>query len=219
MAKDYVPGPDGDFLNWSTGWQAYAAEHSGSIGIPAPDLATLEAKMVAFREALNAHTAAQNAAQAACQAKDAAREDLEGWLRAYSQRVQVFPSTTDADRAGLGITVRDAEPSPTPVGETRPVPTVNAGQRLRHEIRWRDELSGKRAKPAGAAGCEVWVKVGEPPVDPAELRFLGLDSRSTMVTNYNGEDGGKVAHYMLRWVGTKGQRGPWSETASATIQN
>jgi len=26
-----------------------------------------------------------------------------------------------------------------------------------------------------------------------------------------------VAHYMLRWVNTRGQKGPWSETASATI--
>ena len=27
----------------------------------------------------------------------------------------------------------------------------------------------------------------------------------------------KVAHYKLRWVNTRGEKGPWSETASATI--
>ena len=27
----------------------------------------------------------------------------------------------------------------------------------------------------------------------------------------------KVAHYMLRWESTRGETGPWSETASATI--
>lgn len=32
-----------------------------------------------------------------------------------------------------------------------------------------------------------------------------------------GFDGGKNAHYMLRWVNTKEQKGPWSETATATI--
>lgn len=26
-----------------------------------------------------------------------------------------------------------------------------------------------------------------------------------------------VAHYMLRWVNTKGEQGPWSQTVSATI--
>lgn len=32
-----------------------------------------------------------------------------------------------------------------------------------------------------------------------------------------GEDGGKTAHDMLRWTATTGEKGPWSETASATI--
>jgi hypothetical protein len=54
---------------------------------------------------------------------------------------------------------------------------------------------------------------------PSELRFLGLDTRSALIADYNGEDGSKIAHYMLRWVGTRGLRGPWSETASGTIQN
>jgi hypothetical protein len=30
-------------------------------------------------------------------------------------------------------------------------------------------------------------------------------------------DAGKTARYMLRWVATTGEKGPWSETASATI--
>ena len=30
-------------------------------------------------------------------------------------------------------------------------------------------------------------------------------------------DANKVAHYMLRWLNTRGDKGPWSETASATI--
>lgn len=28
---------------------------------------------------------------------------------------------------------------------------------------------------------------------------------------------GKTARFMLRWVSTSGEKGPWSETASATI--
>ena len=36
-------------------------------------------------------------------------------------------------------------------------------------------------------------------------------------TDFDGADGGKQAHYMLRWVNTRGETGPWSETATATI--
>jgi hypothetical protein len=36
-------------------------------------------------------------------------------------------------------------------------------------------------------------------------------------TDFDGADGGKQAHYMLRWVNTRGETGPWSETATAMI--
>ena len=91
-------------------------------------------------------------------------------------------------------------------------------------------------------GAELWVKVGDPlPVDPAELTFLSLDTRTAYVADFDGADVNKVAHYMLRWENTRGETGPpvldgpartksavaqrqglaacqgWSETASATI--
>ncbi|MCK4659314.1 MAG: hypothetical protein KAV82_07300 [Phycisphaerae bacterium] len=37
------------------------------------------------------------------------------------------------------------------------------------------------------------------------------------VVGYSDADGGQTAHHMLRWIGTTGEKGPWSETASATI--
>ncbi|KKK98125.1 hypothetical protein LCGC14_2645870, partial [marine sediment metagenome] len=37
------------------------------------------------------------------------------------------------------------------------------------------------------------------------------------VATFAGADANKVAHYMLRWESTRGEPGPWSETASATI--
>ncbi|MBN2584638.1 MAG: hypothetical protein JXL80_16360 [Planctomycetes bacterium] len=40
---------------------------------------------------------------------------------------------------------------------------------------------------------------------------------SPTVADYSGEAAGKTAHYVLRLVSTGGEKGPWSETASATI--
>jgi hypothetical protein len=56
-----------------------------------------------------------------------------------------------------------------------------------------------------------------PPTGPSEPSFLSVDTRTAYVADYPGEDGGKTAHYMLRWVSTSGEKGPWSETASATV--
>ncbi len=56
------------------------------------------------------------------------------------------------------------------------------------------------------------------PTGPSELSFLSVDARAPYVADYPGEDGGKTTHYMLRWVATTAEKGPWSEAASATIR-
>ena len=79
-------------------------------------------------------------------------------------------------------------------------------------------MAKRKAKPAGVMGAEIWVLIGPtPPVDPGELTFLAVDMRTPYTTDFDGADGGKQAHYMLRWVNTRGETGPWTETATATI--
>lgn len=62
------------------------------------------------------------------------------------------------------------------------------------------------------------VKVGTaPPASASELQYLATDTRTPYVAEYDPADAGKTAYYWLRWENTKGQPGPWSVTASATI--
>jgi hypothetical protein len=46
---------------------------------------------------------------------------------------------------------------------------------------------------------------------------VALDTRTPYTLDFAGADGGKNAHYLLRWVNPTGEKGPWSETATATI--
>ncbi|MHC4091986.1 MAG: hypothetical protein ACYSVY_17250 [Planctomycetota bacterium] len=55
------------------------------------------------------------------------------------------------------------------------------------------------------------------PSDPGELNFLLRSTRTLAVAELPGEEGGNPGHYMVRWLDTRGEAGPWSETASATI--
>ena len=48
-----------------------------------------------------------------------------------------------------------------------------------------------------------------PPADPGEIGFVAMDTASPYIVEYDGADGGKTAHYMLRWVRTGGEKGPW----------
>jgi len=47
--------------------------------------------------------------------------------------------------------------------------------------------------------------------------FLAIDTGTPYTTDFDGADAGKTAHYTLRWVSMSGEKGPWSETANATV--
>jgi len=68
------------------------------------------------------------------------------------------------------------------------------------------------------AYCEIWAKVGAPaPTDASQLTYLGNASKSPQMEEYTGAQAGQMVWYWLRWVNTRGDKGPWSEPASATI--
>jgi len=223
MANDYIPGSDTGFQAWVDNFVTYASAHLAQLGIVPPDIVPILAGKADFDTKISANVTAQQAAQSARQAKDDSRDALESLIRALVKRLQVSSAVDDTERAALGITVRDkVRTAATGDITTRPIGMVDTSQRLRHEIRFSDEATPtRRAKPAGVMGCEIWVKVaatGEPaPTSADELRFITLDTASPYIAEYDGADGGKTAHYMLRWVKSSGEKGPWSETVSATI--
>ncbi len=220
MAGDYIPRPDGDFDAWQANFITYATANAAALGLdPLVDIPPLTAAQTPWTTDRAANTAAQSAAQSARQAKDVSRGGLEGVIRPLVARLQASGDVDDAERAALGITVPDTIPTPVVPPVTRPVVSVDTSQRLQHTISFADELTPTRkAKPDGVRGAQVWVKIGDPaPVDPSELTFLATDTRTPYVATFDGGDANKVAHYMLRWESTRGEPGPWSETASATI--
>jgi len=219
MARDYIPAPDGDFHIWQNNFVTYVNTHLADLGLVAGDVAPINTAQATW----TTDYPAQTAAQAARQAKDDARASLEGVIRPLVRRLQASPDVDNAERAAMGITVPDQELSPKGGPPTsRPVVRVDTSQRLQHTIHLADESTPtSKARPDGVMSAEVWVKVAPagdpPPADPKELTFLAVDTRTPYTTDFDGADAGKTAHYMLRWVSTTGEKGPWSETASATV--
>ncbi len=216
---DYIPRPDADFNVWQSRFLNYVDANQAALGLTAADLTPLTAAQTTWGNDYDAHTAAQAAAQGAQQTKKNTRDSFESSLRSLVRRLQGLPSLTEAQRAEMGVGSRDTPRTTTGVPTTRPIASVDTSQRLRHTVNFTDETTpNSRAKPEGMMGCEIWVKVGDPaPADPDQLQFLATDTRTPYVAVYGGEDAGKVAHYMLRWVNRKGEQGPWSQTVSATI--
>jgi hypothetical protein len=217
MSTDFLPSPDADFDIWQHNFYTYVNAHLAELGLTAADLAPLAAAQTSWQNAFSSHITAQAAALGARQGKDTARDNFESLTRAFVRRVQAIPSVTDAARASMNISVAQGRAPATPPA-TRPVVSVNTDQRLRHTVNFVDETTPtSKGKPDGITGCEIWNKVGDPPTGPSQLTYLGTDTRTPYIAEFKETDAGKTAYYMLRWVNSKGEPGPWSQTVSATI--
>jgi len=51
----------------------------------------------------------------------------------------------------------------------------------------------------------------------AEDMADGLPHGTPYLAEYTGAQAGQMVCYWLRWVNTRGEKGPWSEPVSATI--
>jgi hypothetical protein len=215
---DIFPDGDGSFDTWVTQYQAYASGNYEALGFLAENITALGTAVSAWQTALTAHQTAQATARQRTLEKDAARQTLEEFLRAQIRKLNANPNLTDAQRAALGLTVPDPEPTPVGPPATRPVIQVSMSGRLQHTVGFMEEgIPARRAKPAGVRGAQVWCKVGEPPVDPDDFRFLAEDTRTPYVATFEAAESGKMAYYQLRWVNPRGEVGPWSEVVSAMI--
>lgn len=58
---------------------------------------------------------------------------------------------------------------------------------------------------------------GAPPVDLSECEFVALDNRTPKTVEFEGLNANKTVHFVGRWQNSRGEKGPLSETVSATV--
>ena len=214
-----APDRDADFDAAVADFITYANANLANIGLVAADMTPVTNAKTDWDTKFASHNSAQSAAQSASQAKNDSRFAMEAAIRTVVLKMEGSGQLNDAERAAMHITVRDVTPTPSPVPTTRPVGQVDTSQRLRHTVSFVDETTpGIRRKPAGVLGAEIYSKIGgPPPTDDSDVTYLATDTRSPHVILYDADEAGQIAHYMLRWINTRGERGPWSETVSATV--
>jgi len=219
---NYIPRPDGGFSAWANQYYEALLGWWVDQGFDPSDLNALSKALDDWNVAYPAHVAAQAAAQGAKQAKDAFRSALEKEVRPVTAFVQSFPATTNAARAAMGISVRDASRTPGLTPTSRPLALVESGRRLTHHLRLVDESTPtRRARPRGVQRAEVFVALTLPgipaPANPSDYRYIGGVTRGETTLSFESDKGGMQAHYLSRWVSTSGAAGPWSDTTSATV--
>jgi hypothetical protein len=119
----------------------------------------------------------------------------------------------------LGLRIPDPTPTPIPAPTTFPVLTLLGTLSGSLSFSLADSQSpNARRRPPGAVGCELWVHVGDEPVDdPSQAVFRGLVTRVPYTLSYGAEWQGKVASLFGRWIKARGLVGPWSAGAVCVL--
>ena len=217
---DYMPGSDPEFDLWQKRLVRITKENQAIWVISANKLEPLESKQVLWDAAFSKASNKQNRTAAEVQAKRDALDDYKKEIRSFVAEFLANNSrVSDSDRTLMGLTVKSGTRTPAPVPSTSPLGTVDFSVRLQHTLHLSDQATPQsKAKPAGMHGCEVWVKLGgEAPKDASELSYLGIATSFSYTTTYEGKQANTMAYYWLRWVNTRGERGPWSTTVSSII--
>jgi len=175
----------------------------------------LTTERTTFQNAVTAKAAADSAAQGATTLKNDTRLLLENLARLLRNTAKAG-GTLDSDMQSAAIPVGGA-----PVGDPadKPVVLVNTSNRLHHTLTWTDSATpNSKKRPHNALGVEIWSKIdGPPPTDESECSFIAMDTASPYVVEYTGDEGGKMIHYLVRWLMKDGSRGTFGDTASATV--
>ena len=219
MAQDYIPKAKAARAAWLANFAAKLATNKSALNLKDDEVNAVT----------DLQTAAANAAQELADAEanfrtkqaafDTADEAATAAARSRVRQIQANPNTTDAIRAELDIPKRDTTPTaPAPL-TSRPVVTIDFSQRGQHTLDYRDsETPTSRARPDNATGCEIRRNIGTaPPAGTSQFDYLETDRSTPFIVEYTDADAGKIASYILRWINSNGDKGPWSETVSATI--
>jgi hypothetical protein len=218
MPRDFIPVSKAEFGDFLKNLAAKLDAAKGSLNIPAASVTSLSAVQVSYQQALEDEETARIDFEAKREATNTLREQAEAEARAMVRMVQADPGTTDAFRAELQIPIRDTTRTASAPIKSRPIITIDFSQRQQHDLDFRDsETPTRRARPDNTTGCEFRSFVGTtPPTGLSQFKYLDTDAKTPLLVQYGDEDAGKTAYYIARWVNNE-EKGPWSETVSATI--
>ena len=221
MANTFPRG-DNEFLAAIKVFYTYVDNNQASLSdFGAARVTSLKDLRDGFEASLQNQQQKDADAQAATAQKNIDRKTTEDAFNDAARDLKTDDAADAAAVEGAGLSLADDTPTASVAPTTRPIGSVDTSQRLEHRISFIDEkaaTSQTRAKPDGVRACQIWVKIdGTAPTDVKECQFLAEDSATPYLAVYSGTDAGKTAYYILRWVSTRGETGPISETIAATI--
>jgi hypothetical protein len=218
--KDYIPDKDWDFLQWVINFLKQLATMLTRLGFPESEYQLLTMLCDDFAAKLTLAQEPATRTTVTVQNRKDARKTLEKTLRIDIKEFLNFNRhLTNGDRDALGLPIYKTGRTQSPIATKHPFFEVYCGEIRRLMIYFfGDEGKRSKAKPPGQRGVEIrWAILGAPPRAIDELINSSFDTRSPFTLTFDEYQRGKTVYFCLCWENTRGEKGPWSEIASAII--
>lgn len=220
MAHDFIPRRDLGFLHWSRNLSTRINATPEAFGLSPAQAGAYGDLHSAYASALRTATDPSTRTSPAVQMKNDTRRAAEREARRLARLIQATPGVSDTQRSDLGLTVRDADPSPIPRPADRPALHVNLRYGATVRVRIRDAGSTRRGKPDGVAGASVFSHIGAfPPPSLSEWMYEGNTTRPEMDITFPPDTApGAKVWLTAYWYNPRAQRGPAAMPVSMHIQ-
>ena len=182
MNKPFLPRTEPELLGWGNRFSARIQQVPDDLGITTAMAIQHAALNASWAEAYETANNRLTRSPVNIELKNAAKNAMVASARELVRMIQAYPPVTDAVRLELGITVRDADPQPSPPVTSSPLVDVLGTTGWTMVVRLGDRANPtSRGRPAMTSGASVLTFVGETaPADLAQWCFMG-NFRKTQV--------------------------------------
>lgn len=226
MPNQSIPtGPDSEVLPWTENFATVFGASPTTYGFTSVEATDVTTAVENYRDAYDIAGVAGRVAvnpggytQPNRAALMSARAAALSVIRPLAVQIQANPGISDEDKLDAGIVPRNFSRTPVLVPETSPVLTFLQAGVGTHLLAFADQLTpSRKTKPFGAIGLQLYRKAAASVSGLDELEFHAMFSRNAVLSEFDAADAGKICTYAARWVGTRGDVGPWSALLTATV--
>ena len=195
---------------------AYILANLLKFGVSIDNKATMIAELATWNNIYPLATTVATSTAAYVKDKNISKGKMKAILRLIFGDI-LTSVLTSTDRLTLNIPVVGGAHGIMAIPDSEPEGSVDDSFRLAHKLTYLDSASGKKGKPHGATGCEIWHKIGgAEPVSVDELTFIDTITKLPLIVGFEGTQAGLKIWYWMRWI-NKTAKGNWGSTSSGTV--
>lgn len=219
MSQSYIPAEDGAALTWLKMFSSGIAADPGLYMLTATDATAISNAVDEYETAYFAANDKSTRTEAQVSLKNQTRNSAEQICRQYAMNIKINSGISDQAKIDIGVRPENNSRDPINCPQTSPLLNILGNTPGVQTLRYSDTTTpDSRAKPFGAMQLQLFVAIADTPtVNADDAAYYGAFTKNPIPVAFAQEDDGKIASYFGRWVGRKGDNGPWSEAVSMRI--